>query len=447
MVSIVKVGYCKITYWRGWSKTLKHIENWLPYADYVIIIADETVTPEQIEEAKRKFNSPKLIIKREKFEGNIPAFRNKYLEEAERLGVDWVAVSDGDEWFNEEFRRDCHKIAEECEARGINVCEINCREQFEDHEWLDDADKLAASIIEPRESWYYKQLFFKLRPGLRYIGAGGLRRVHETWNLKTGWVVARLPREKYWYTHIKSPLDIWRNAGRNFVLAGGGLDVGEQNPYWKPLRKLMEKYGFRDWTSLEKAIMEHRIPDEMHKFFIECLDAPNTDYGRETRQLAKFYFWYNRDKITPEILEKIKHPPEPTDEQKVKDWITRCYLQILGRHPDPEGMKYWMRRIMVGQTPMHELPKYLMASKEYREKFGVKKESVRLQVPVNVDIQLTEETVIQALMKSNKWLEIKSYIDVGKFVLENIKNKEEFLKWFYKEKYNAKLEDILKWLK
>jgi len=476
VVAIVKVCYAKITYWRGWERTLERVREWLAdsAADYVIVVADQTVTDEMVKDAeklaaehekafyfrdevgglgKRRIEGgkPEFRLIRAEFKENIPEFRNKYLEEAERLGVDWVAVSDSDEILNEAFRRDCKKIAEELEKRGYNIAEINCKEAFEDHEWLDDADKLAASIIEPRESWYYKQLFFRLRPSLRYVGAGGLRRVHETWSLKEGWHIARLPRDRYWYTHVKSPLQIWRNAARNMVIGGGGLDVGELNPYWKPLRRLMEKYGFKGWADLEKAILEHRVPEEMVKFFEQCLDAPNTDYGRETRQLAKFFFWHNREYLTDEVLHKIKNPSQPTDEQKVVDWIVRCYLEFLGRHPDPESLEYWKRRIMTGQTPMHELPLYLKASHEYAAKMASERELkgdvefTVVDVPVRVHIELTEETIFKAIRRSKLWNEeLKPCFDVGKFVLEAVSDKKEFLRWFYERRNELPLEEFCK---
>ena len=454
----MKVAYCKISYWRNWQRTLERVREWLAdsSADHVIVIADQTVHEKSIDEAeklaislnktfrfrdeigelkerRREGEKPAFHLVRAEFRENIPEFRNHYLEEARKLGVDWVAVSDSDEILCDAFRRDSKKIAEECEMRGVNVCEINCREQFEDCEWLDDADKLAASLIELRESWYYKQLFFKLRPGLRYVGSGGLRRVHETWNLREGWVVTRLPRDKYFYIHRKTPLEIWRNAARNMVIGGGGLDVGELNPFWKKLRELMQKYGFEDWTALEKAIIEHRIPEGMVKFFEECLDAPNTDWGRETRQLAKFFFWHNRECLNDEILEKIKNPPEPTDEQKVVDWVTKCYLQVLGRHPDPEGLEYWKRRIMTGQTPMHELPKYLMASEEYRRKMG--EESVRLNVPIDVNIKLSEDVILQALSRSKLWFEkIKPRLDLAREIERFVSEKDKFYEEFYEMK-------------
>ena len=438
------------------------MKEWLTdsAADYVIIVADQTATDEMIQEAEelaaklskafyfrdeigekkeriREGGKPEFRLIRAEFRENIPEFRNRYLEEAKRLGIDWIAVSDSDEIFCDAFRRDCKKIAEELERRGYNAAEINCKEAFEDHEWVDDADKLAASLVEPRESWYYKILFFKLLPGLKYMGSGGLRRVHETTNVQ--WNLARLSRDKYFYTHVKSPLQIWRNAARNMVIGGGGLDVGELNPFWKPLREQMKRYKFEDWTALERAILEHRVPEEMIEFFEECLDAPNTDWGRETRQLAKFFFWHNREYLTDEILHKIKNPPEPTDEQKVVDWITRCYLQVLGRHPDPEGLKYWKRRIMIGQTPMHELPKYLMASDEYRKKVGGE-ESVRVNVPVNVDIRLTVDVIIQAMMKSRVWFEkIKPRLDLAREIEKFVEEREEFYKEFYELKNCGKL--------
>lgn len=440
----MKIAYAKVSYWRHFDESLKRVRAWTGAPiDHIILVVDQTVEGERVEKEIRKIaeefgvnytikdeiegkvekssdeEQAKIVVIRTLFYDNLPNFRNRYLEEAERLGIDWIVVSDADEIFSEYFRENIRRIVEDLEKRGYNCAGIRCREVFESHNWVDPYDLKAASIIEepPKEervSWFFKNLLFRLRPGLRYEGVGVTKAMHETWNIQDGWNVVNLTDERIYYRHVKSALDIWRNAGRNVVCGGGGNNVGHLNPWWVRLRELMAKHNIPDWTTFEKLIIEQRMPEELAKFIISMLDSPNTDWGRENRELAKYFLWYNRKYLTPEIEYKIKNPPEPTDEQKVVDWITRCYLQVLGRHPDPEGLNYWKRRIMVGQTPMHELPKYLMASDEYRKKVGGE-ESVRINVPVNVDIRLTEDMIIQAMMKSRVWFEkIKPRLDLAR---------------------------------
>ena len=117
----MKVAYCKISYWRNWQRTLERVREWLAdsSADHVIVIADQTVHEKSIDEAeklaislnktfrfrdeigelkerRREGEKPAFHLVRAEFRENIPEFRNHYLEEARKLGVDWVAVSDSD---------------------------------------------------------------------------------------------------------------------------------------------------------------------------------------------------------------------------------------------------------------------------------------------------------------------------------------------------------------
>jgi len=338
----MKIAYCQCTFARDFERTVKCVELMAPYVDMVIIVADQTVSEEQIEKLKRIKGNVHVI--HTKFPDDIPKFRNKYMAYAELNDVDWVVVSDPDEVFNEQFAKDLRKIVEELEAKGYNIAGINCHEQFEDIEWLDELDLLKECPGGYRESDFYKNLLFKLRPGLRYVGVG-IGRVHETWNIQEEWRAINLPKEKYWYTHTKSALDIWRNAARNVVLGGGGDNVGEINPYWKPLRELMSKHGIKDWTDFERKVKEKQVPRELSLYILSLLEAPNNDWGRECRQLAKWFLWYNREYLTSEVEDKIKNPPPPTKEQMVIDAVRKIYFQVLGRHPDREGLEYYSNAI------------------------------------------------------------------------------------------------------
>lgn len=59
-------------------------------------------------------------------------------------------------------------------------------------------------------------------------------------------------------------------------------------------------------------------------------------------------------------------------------------------------------------------------------------ESVRVQVPVNVDVQLSEDLFEKALLKSKTfWEDIKPRLDLAKFIEQHIKDKKGFYMWFY----------------
>ena len=59
-------------------------------------------------------------------------------------------------------------------------------------------------------------------------------------------------------------------------------------------------------------------------------------------------------------------------------------------------------------------------------------ERVSVQVPVNVDVQISEDLFEEALLKSKTyWEEIKPRLDLAKFIEQHIKDKAKFYMWFY----------------
>jgi len=363
---MAKVAYCQCTFARDVQRTLECISLMSEHVDYVFIIADESVSPSQLELISSNFDN--VITKRVHFTDDIPAFRNNYLELCEQYKVDWVLVSDPDELFCHEFARDLRKIIDDLERGGFNLAGINCREQFEAVEWLDELDLLEQCPTGYQKSEYYKHLLFKMREGLRYVGIG-IGRVHETFNIQHGWKVKLLP-DKYYYVHRKSALDIWRNAARNMVIAGGGNNVGDVNPYWTKLRTLMQKYGIKSWMELERCIKERDVPSEMANFFIECLDAPRTNWGIETRMLSKFFLFYNREYLTPDVLSKVREIPKQDKESAAREFVRRCYFSLLARHPDVAGGEYYTQKLLSGDMSEEDVAVAIAESAEFKERMS-----------------------------------------------------------------------------
>jgi len=163
--------------------------------------------------------------------------------------------------------------------------------------------------------------------------------------------------------------------------------------------------------------------------------------------MSKFYFATHPDRITPEIEEKLKTPPKLTKEEEVKWYVQQCYREALGREPDEDGLNTYKKAILDGKLQKEMLPQVLKQSRERAEKFGSQlsrdTESVKVQIPVDVNVQLNEQIFREAMMKSETWNEvIKPRLDVGKFVLESIQDKEKFLEKFYKGE--VKSEDVIK---
>jgi hypothetical protein len=384
------------------------------------------------------------------WDDDMPAMRNQYLEEAKRLGADWCVVSDPDEFFSEELASNLRSLIEEADLQGYNLLPVHARDQFEDVEWLDDLDLLKETPGGYRETDYWKPLLiFRVYPDLHYEGVGVEGRVHEALRTSIPWNTRNLPREFY-YTHKKSALRIWRNAARNMYIGGGGDNVGTLNRYWTNLRLIMPKLGVLCWKEFEGFVKEGDAPEAFKNWMLGALKAPPTNWGTETRQTAKWYYALHQDEITPEVMEAIENPTEMTREIEVENYVTRCYFEVLGRHPDDEGRRAYTDLILEGRLPREQLPTVLKHSDEYRRRFVEPKgpvERVPMQVPVNVDVHISEELFLEALQKSGiYWDIIKPKMDVGGFIMDGLRRRQDFMTWFYSHRDEISVHDLSVWL-
>ena len=442
------VIYCQATYQADFQDTTKCVQRVSPHVDFTIIVEDGSLTDEQ----RQWLKAQGCIVKTFEFKDNLPEMRQQYLEEAKKIDPHaWIAVSDPDELYSEELAKNLRPLVEQGEAEGYNMLPIHVRDQFESIEWLDELDRLKEVPGGYRETDYWKPLLlFQLNPDTQYSGVGETKNVHETLESSVPWRAKNLPK-KYFYVHKKSALKIWRNASRNMFISGGGDNVGALNKFWVELRGICDSLGVKTWRQFEDSLKKGDVDEELKKWLVDALQAPPTRWGIETRETAKYYFAMHPKEITPEIKQRIDTVPKLTPEIEVENYVTRCYYQVLGRHPDAEGLRNYADAILSGRLKREVLPDILKASREYRKKMGEppigREERVRLQVPVDVDIRISEADFVKALRKSDVyWRTIKPRLDLGKFVETFVKDKEEFYQWFYKNKDDTSFSDLSKWM-
>lgn len=158
---------------------------------------------------------------------NFSRQRTHYIEEARALKLDWLFVSDTDEWYSEDTARNLRTIAGLWEERGWGAMELRCEAVTM------CGEKEAARIKADGAHSFHKLLGFKITPGLHYEG-----NPHEglMWGPGEMLPVMKAP-ERFFYEHVKQLGVVAARGARNFYIGGGGDN--EQVPKWYWFRQLV----------------------------------------------------------------------------------------------------------------------------------------------------------------------------------------------------------------
>lgn len=397
------------------EQALVGIRRLRPFVDRAVVIVDETVTDQQ----KKALTAAGCEVYFHPWTDSMVNMRNQYLKKVQT--DDWVIVHDPDEHFNERFCNDVKSILPTAEEQGIDLLLINSHDS--------DIDKDGKR--QERISDFFKNLIYRKREGTHYEGVGEVKEVHETLIIPGTMKQVRLDPKKYWYTHEKYWWEVWERAARNVFMAGGGNNAGSRNPSWKPLREICESIGLTDWTKIRDYFRKGNIDPRLKKWLWDNR-SEGFDYDHEEMEFGRWYFEYLR----PEEAEGWKpiteipqgHPAE------VMRFVEDCYMKVLGRHADQPGKEAYTQAILEGNLRREDLPDVLKRSLEYQEKVG-EVESVKVKVPINVDVRMSESIILDALRRSKTYWEIvKPKLDIGTFIKESLGDEEwrDFLVWFYK---------------
>lgn len=420
----LRIAYCQLTYPGDYSKTKQRIVEARDWVDNIIIAIHDN-TPRQAMNLVRLSDKTKVISFH--FEDNIPQARNVYLRKALEIGIDWIIVSDPDEQFCEDFWKNIRSEIQRYDSRGVNILGVRCREAFEPLDWTDDLDLAKQYPNGFRDSNYHKDLVFRIYSDTMYKGVGPTGTVHETWFSPTHpWRPALLPDNMY-YLHSKTALDIWRNGARNMYMGGGGDNVGELNPLWKPLRGIFKNDR---WMNVVKAVEGSVLPDGLVKWVIKALTYSATDWGTECREFAKWVIYNNRVLLrNRNIRYGLHNPPKPSKETLVEQTVRRMYFQYLGRHPDRESLDTYVKAMVSGKLSEQQLVDSIKSSEEYLAKYG---EILDVKIPVSVKPIMTPDIALRLLQHSTYYRTvIKPRLDLGEQIESVITNKEGFYRDLY----------------
>jgi len=393
--------FCQASYFERREQTLEGVKRLHDYVDRVVIIA-----PDYPQDFFKDYPKVKLHIV--PWQDDFPKYRNEYLKQCNP--GDWVCVADPDEWYGPELCTDLRRLTEEADKQGIGLLLVNSH----------DITTMPDGTIESSISNFFKNLIFKMIEGIHYKGVGvGL--VHETLIIPLGTKTVSLPR-KYYYEHIKTMVEIWERAFRNVWIAGGGNNVGDRNPRWRVLRRITDSLGLKSWPEVREYLRQGNIDKELFQWIRDCDRESGWDWQNEMFDCLKYYKAIHSEELPdiPLATELKLGEPSYGSPPEIMRYVEETYKNVFGRHADDRGKQHYTSAILAGQIRREDLPKMLMASQEYAEKFGgaqpsAPTEQVKVPLPINIQVGLSEELVEKVLVQSNLyWKLYKPRLDFAK---------------------------------
>lgn len=411
------------TYGERIEQTLKGVRQIRPYIDRMVVIVDETVSEKQ----KERLKEARAEVYFHPWEDSMVKMRNQLLQKAQT--EDWLIAFDPDEVYDIEFCKDLRGIIDLAEKNGIGMLLVAAHD-----ETLMNDGNVSKSVSGFKKPW-----IFKKNLGVHYEGVGETQNVHETPVLAPNTKIEALP-DKYFYTHYKFEWEIWERAARNVFMCGGGGNVGARNVEWVRLRKICEELGIKNWTQARAYFRRGKIDPRLRQWLIDNR-YEGTDYEHEMQDFFRWYKYLHPEELEgyePEMEFKKGAPME------VARYVEEVYKEVTGAEITEDDKNRLADLILTGQVRREQLPTLIQ---RYRKEILVppsaRGEKVRLPVPVDVDVHVTDELFLKALIKSKTyWAKIKPRMDLGKFIEEQVWDKERFHQWFYENQNEITIEDL-----
>jgi len=350
----IVIVYCMMFYGDRAAQVKKCIKRVAPYVQRCILVHDGTVRQTDMEDIVQLSQQKAEFVYRH-WEDHFSKERNAYLEHVNE--GEWVLVSDPDELFCLRFLKDVRAILTDAEKLGINILGMNSH---------DITTELDGRVTKTVSQWY-KQLLFKMEEGVRYVN-----KIHETLLPGLhGWRIENLNPEHYYYSHIKSIVEVKERGARNVFIGGGGLCVQDKNPMYQQWRRwatihLRELGNVDDWTHMRDYIRKGNIDPDLKQIFINHRNDNGWDYENESRDP---FLWYKA--LFPDEMEEWESTPGPPSKgspPEVIAYVEEQYLKILERPADTMGKQYYTGAIISGIIEREKLPDLLRASDEYQQK-------------------------------------------------------------------------------
>lgn len=256
----------------------RNIPKIIDYVDRMVFVDGYSVdgTKEWLESF-----SPKIFVTQRKWDDS---FANQYNEYLKHIGDGWVLLCDDDELPSEELLKSLRDVVKNSnEGKHYSCVEFTCHPL--------EVDKAGKILIDNGPVQYYRQIFFLYQPNMRYMID-----LHQA---LTGYKNGRMIRRPETYYHIKSVFDEYRNACRNWWIAGvwiGGSTEGIKHKEWYDFREVVlkaypEVEVFGDLNAIMvKGDMDKSVKDYLYSIKDITDDQSSNRLFNEFRAYWKYYF-------------------------------------------------------------------------------------------------------------------------------------------------------------
>lgn len=216
---------------------------------------------------------------------NFPEQRNNYLDrvgEIAREG-DWLLCVDPDEVLDETSFRVLRQLPGVVTAKPERFSRVGFR--------CRSVSLRGAERVWTNEDAYWKGLFFRWHPGLRY-GHDGEGAVHERlWGADPTYMTGHHPEfPAFFYEHRKQENCTWPRGIRNYFIGGGGPNLGSQNHRWVELRAIASKLDIQTWHQMQAYLLAGNIDSGLRDWIMRYRQECGWDGSSEQREWYKTYF-------------------------------------------------------------------------------------------------------------------------------------------------------------
>jgi hypothetical protein len=293
-------------------ETLRTFHALVPYVDQTVYVDGSCGEDGTEEWLMNEFPDKPIAVVHKAWSDDFPGQRNQYINfGANTFSTDeydlWFVVSDTDEVFSDPLGKNLRSMIESV-RRDNDMLQVSCKSVTIG----DDGSRVWENIDD-----FHKPLVFRYYPGMEYWGdrsevTKGKTALHEAL-VCDGRFVWR-PRNindqdgRFVYEHVKTREVVWERGFRNFIVLGGGPNLGEKQPLWKPFLHMMSDI-------LEREVGEFGYNDVLDYMREGNIDKRLYDYDGSSEIREGFYtyfIYYHPEEMPEDLKEEYQHMMKPT---------------------------------------------------------------------------------------------------------------------------------------